>query len=225
MRMCGINEEDIYIVCGYQYDVLREHLMGMEVKFIVNEKFEITNMVYSLMCAKDIMEGEIIVSYGDIIYSQKVLKKLMDSQDELSVVVDDEWYAYWSARCEDPTSDAETLKFDVDGSIMEIGQKTTNIKDIESQYIGLMKYSAEGTEKVIEICRTAQVRSEKEIPLWRTSRSYPKMYMTDMLQGMIDEGVKIRPVHINRGWFEIDNPQDLIVAERDFLNLKNNSHR
>ena len=37
--------------------------------------------------------------------------------------------------------------------------------------------------------------------------------MTDLLQGLIDEGHKLRAVHIQRGWFEIDNLKDLKVVE------------
>ena len=39
------------------------------------------------------------------------------------------------------------------------------------------------------------------------------MYMTDLLQGLIDEGNKLRAVHIQRGWFEIDDGDDLKVVE------------
>ena len=38
--------------------------------------------------------------------------------------------------------------------------------------------------------------------------------MTDLLQGLIDEGNRLRAVHIDRGWFEVDNPEDLKVAEK-----------
>jgi NDP-sugar pyrophosphorylase family protein len=85
-----------------------------------------------------------------------------------------------------------------------------------------MKYSTEGTKQVVKICRLAQKRSEKGIKLWRTTRNYSKMYMTDMLQGLVDEGIKIWPVHIQRGWFEIDNLKDLSVAEKDLPSLNEN---
>ena len=41
----------------------------------------------------------------------------------MSVVVDDGWYEYWSARCENPLDDAETLMFDRNDYLTEIGQK------------------------------------------------------------------------------------------------------
>jgi len=32
--------------------------------------------------------------------------------------------------------------------------------------------------------------------------------MTDFLQGLIDEGVKLKAVNINNGWLELDNIND-----------------
>ena len=76
MRTCGIKEQDIAIVAGYRSDVLKEALKDTEVRIIVNEKFETTNMVCSLMCAEALLQSErdILVSYGDIVYGQEVLQ-------------------------------------------------------------------------------------------------------------------------------------------------------
>lgn len=216
MYSCGIKEEDITIVAGYRNDVLKEKLQHTRIRFIVNEEFEKTNMVCSLMCAKDIMESEndIIISYGDIIYGKEVLKKILKSEDDLSVVVDDGWYGYWSERCENPLDDAETLMFDADSYLTEIGQKTTRLEDVQSQYIGLMRFRGVGLEAVLNISAEAKRRTEVGESLWSTDRTYAKMYMTDLLQGLIEENYKLRAVHINRGWFEIDDCEDLKLVEQ-----------
>ena len=69
MHNCGIEDKDISIVAGYCSDALKEKLGSTEIQLIVNEKFENTNMVYSLMCAKQVLEDadDILISYGDII--------------------------------------------------------------------------------------------------------------------------------------------------------------
>ena len=36
--------------------------------------------------------------------------------------------------------------------------------------------------------------------------------MTDFLQILINEGVQIKPVFVNGGWIEIDNPNDINAA-------------
>lgn len=216
MKNCGINEEDIYIITGYRGDVLRNYYGGSKIHFIVNHDYEATNMVYSLMCARKIMEREkdIVVSYGDIIYSETVFQKILDAPDSLSVVVDDGWYEYWSDRCENPLDDAETLMYDEDNNLLEIGQKTSDLSRVQSQYIGLMRYRGEGIEKLLNLAKEAKERSAKGEKLWRTDRNYEKMYMTDLLQGLIDKGNKLKAVHINREWFEIDDYEDLKVVEK-----------
>ena len=174
-----------------------------------------TNMVCSLMCARELMEKEedIIVSYGDINYGEEVFRNILQAQDDISVIVDDGWYEYWSERCENPLDDAETLMFDEESFLTEIGQKTTDLSKVQSQYIGLMRFRGAGLKAVLDISSEAKSRSEQGISLWRTDRNYSKMYMTDLLQGLIDEDYKLRAVHINRGWFEIDDSEDLKVVE------------
>jgi choline kinase len=215
MNNCGIAEKDILIVCGYQKESLQSHLADTRVQFVFNADYETTNMVYSLMCAKEEMEKDIIVSYGDIIYEETVLKKLMTAPFPMSVVIDDRWLDYWNARNENPLSDAETLRLDREGNIIEIGQKPNSIAEIESQYIGLMRFRSEGLTAMLRLAEEAQRRSAAGEALWRTERNYQKMYMTDLLQGLADTGEKLRAVRINRGWFEIDNPDDLRIAEKN----------
>lgn len=85
---------------------------------------------------------------------------------------------------------------------------------MQSQYIGLMRFRGDGLKAMLALAETAKQRSAAGQRLWRTERSYDRMYMTDLLQGLIDEGEKLKAVHIRRGWFEVDDPGDLKLAER-----------
>lgn len=219
MLACGIEEKNIFIVGGYCSDVLEEHFKNRDIRIIHNREYETTNMVCSLMCAGAEIEfsEDVLVSYGDIIYNENVLNAVLHSKKDISVVVDDGWYAYWSARAENPLDDAETLMLDGEDNLIEIGQKTDDISRIQAQYIGLMRYQRTGVKDLMKYCRLSEEKSARGEKLWRTERTYRKMYMTDLLQGMIDEGVKLAAVHINRGWFEVDCAEDLKVAEKSEL--------
>lgn len=216
MRACGIDDSDITLIAGYKNQALKEKFQNTQMQIIVNEAYEHTNMVCSLMCARELMESEndILVSYGDIIYDENVLKHILASEEEMSVVVDDGWYEYWSARCENPLDDAETLMYDADDYLTEIGQKTTDLNRVQSQYIGLMRFQNQGLKAMLDLAAEAERRSSHGELLWRTDRTYEKMYMTDLLQGLIDEKQKLKAVHIRRGWFEIDDCEDLKVVEK-----------
>lgn len=216
MHICGIADKDITIICGYCNDVLQKKFGNSGIHFIVNAEYETTNMVCSLMCGKNIMENadDILISYGDIIYSPEVLQAILKSAENASVIVDDGWYEYWSERNDNPLDDAETLMFDENSYLTEIGQKTTNLCKVQSQYIGLMRFKHEGIKDLLALSLEAKRRSSVGERLWRTERNYDKMYMTDLLQGLIDEGKKLKAIHINRGWFEIDDPEDLKIVEK-----------
>ena len=215
MFACGIKPEDITIISGYRGDVLKAKFADTGMNIIVNEAYETTNMVCSLMCARELMESQedILISYGDIIYNETVLKKILDTEEQAGVIVDDGWYEYWSERCENPLDDAETLMFDENHYLVEIGQKTDDLKKVQSQYIGLMRFRGSALKAMLDLAAEAKRRTEAGVSLWRTTRTYQKMYMTDLLQGLIDEGNQLKAVHIERGWFEIDDCEDLKVVE------------
>ena len=59
--------------------------------------------------------------------------------------------------------------------------------------------------------READARGERPFGCPRT---LAQLYMTDLLQGMIDRGDALTAVPVRRGWFEIDSIRDLEVAER-----------
>lgn len=219
MRRCGIRDDDITIIAGYRGDVLQNKLQSSKIDIVINSDYETTNMVYSLMCARERMEkqDDILISYGDIIYNETVLKSIMYIKEDASVVVDDGWYSYWAERCENPLDDAESLMFDNDDYLIEIGQKTEDLNKVQSQYIGLMRFRKDGLKAMLDLAAEARKRSEKGISLWHTDRTYQKMYMTDLLQGLIEEGRKLKAIHIERGWFEIDDCDDLRIVEKNLL--------
>ena len=133
-RRHGIS--DISVVTGYR----AESITIPNIKFYKNDEFASTNMVETLFCAKNEMHDNVIVSYGDILFEGRVLNKLIDSTEDISVVVDKEWEKYWNVRFDDPLEDAETMLLDRDGYILDLGQKPNTIQEIHRQYIGLMKF-------------------------------------------------------------------------------------
>ena len=74
LKSQGIN--DINVVAGY----LGKQLINNEYNVIFNNEFENTNMVYSLFCAENLLEEDLIVSYGDIAYSPEILESLVKSK-------------------------------------------------------------------------------------------------------------------------------------------------
>jgi len=197
LEKSGVKEN--IIIGGY----LSEKLSDRGSKLYLNPEYDKTNMVWTLFCAEEELKGDVIVTYGDIVYSKDILDKLIKSDAEISVVVDMEWEAYWRARLDDPLEDAETLKLSMDGNILEIGQKPNSLDEIEGQYIGLMKFSGAGLEKMKSLFYEAKKSGKLG------DRPVENAYMTDLLQAIIDDGFPIQAVPVNSPWVEVDTVDDL----------------
>lgn len=184
---------DIILIKGY----LSEKLNKKNTQNVINYEYNKTNMVYTLFQAIDHMddESDIIISYSDIVYHPKIIQKLKESNDPISVVIDKDWYNLWSQRMENPLLDAETLKIDENGYIKEIGKKPKSYSEIEGQYIGLIKIKNNIVKDIIK--------------LYKESNIDENIYMTDFLTLISEKICPLKAVFINGGWAEFDTIEDL----------------
>ena len=190
---------NVVLIGGYRVDMLGRQ--GVTLR--INPKYAETNMVSTLFCADGDLEGDVLVSYGDIVYSRHTLRAVLNSVADIAVAIDMDWESYWRARNEDPLDDAETLKLGSDGRILEIGQKPKSIVEIQGQYMGLMKFSATGIQMLKKVFRDASAIGKLR------GKPIEKAYMTDLLQAMIDLGYKLNSVPVHGGWIEVDTVSDL----------------
>ncbi len=218
----GIN--DISVVTGYK----KELISFDGIKIYHNKNFEKTNMIETLFCAEKEIDETVIVSYGDIIFQDNVVQQLIESKDDFSVVIDKEWKKYWDIRFDNPLDDAESLILDSENYIKNIGQKTTNLDEIQGQYIGLMKFKGLGTKSVKEFYKkTLNLSKIGKNPL-NSKLPFRLSYMTDFLQGLINENYKLKAIGIENGWLELDSIQDYNIYNglyqqgkiSNFINLK-----
>ena len=128
------------------------------------------------------------------------MKKLLENTDDIAVIIDLDWYKLWKSRMDNPLMDAETLKLDDDDYIIEIGKKPNTYDDIQGQYIGLIKISA---NMILKVKKFYYEYICNEID------DYKNMYMTDLLTLISQKLCKIKAVKINGGWCEFDTVSDL----------------
>ncbi len=202
---CGI--KDISIVKGYKADALKRR----NTKEYINLNYSTTNMVSTLFCAEEELDGDVIISYSDIIYSQQVLENLIDSSHDFAVVVDQSWRALWEKRMANPLEDAETLKLSAEGTICELGKKAVSYEEIQGQYIGLFKISRKIVHKVRNFYHSLDKHQLYD------GKSFNNMYMTSFIQQVIDQLTPVYPVFISGGWLEVDCVSDLQI-ELESLN-------
>lgn len=189
----------VIVVSGYRANMLKRP----DIILRENLRFNQTNMVWSLFCAEQDMDSELVLAYGDIVYSRKILRTILNSNAAISVVIDRKWESYWELRNENVLEDAETLKMDPDGHIYEIGNKPNSMDEIEGQYIGLIKLSVQGVKIIKKVFHSAQMKGKI------SGKEIENAYMTDFIQLIINEGYKVKSVPIDGDWIEVDTARDL----------------
>ena len=113
-----------------------------------------------------------------------------------------------------PISEAENVIFDSNNQVLKIGKIGTQKEEVHGEFIGMIKLSNRGTQIFKEnFHRVKKIYWNK--PFQRAS-VFQKAYLTDMIQELVDIGVKIHCVIIERGWKEIDTVEDYQKALKEF---------
>lgn len=204
-----IGVEDFVVVTGYRGEMLETHL-DTDVRTFENPAYDSTDMVHSLWRAEAALEGPVVVSYSDILYTPAVLKRVLDSSHDVAIAVDEDWRSYWERRHEDPLEDAESLALDGKNRITSIGQPVDSMREPEGQYIGLTAFSEAGLEQLREAYNDAEAFAERAIG--EDGRSFETLHMTDLLQRVVDRGGDVHAERIAGDWVEIDTARDLELA-------------
>jgi choline kinase len=202
LKSAGIS--NVHVIGGY----LGHMLKRPNVTLHMNENYESTNMVETLFCAEEVLQGtqDIIISYGDIVYEPRVLQKLISSEAEVSVAADLDWLRYWYERMPNPLVDVETFVVDESDRIIELGQRPESLDVIEGQFMGLIKFRSDSLPKLRKAWLDARHQNR---PLASS------MSMTDFLQMLIDRDWDVRASFVSGGWAEVDSVQDLRVASQN----------
>ncbi|HMQ06340.1 MAG TPA: phosphocholine cytidylyltransferase family protein [Saprospiraceae bacterium] len=202
--------DNIIVVCGYREEKI--HSQGI-IK-VLNPEFATTNMVYSLFCAESNLKPPFILCYGDIIYHPDTLRQIVDDDRDIVIASDRDWYQYWRSRCEDPLNDAESFRKGDKGKVQSLGKIASNVNEIEGQFIGMIRFSRHGWDRMREEYHTCRKNPECAANAWNSGRTLHLAYMTDILNHLAGKG-HLHYSEINRGWFEIDNHDDLRIAEQN----------
>lgn len=198
LRRNGI--QHITIVAGYQ----AEQISGWADQVVVNRDWATTNMVASLMVAREVLAGApSIVAYGDIIYGAADVALLRHApDDEIAVAYDPNWLGLWQARFSDVLSDAESFAIAEDRAIIDVGRRVATTDDIQGQYCGLLRLTPEGMAWMTDLWSSLSAVDRSRID------------MTTLLRRLIERGRRLAGVAIEGPWCEVDSPGDVAVAER-----------
>ena len=207
-KKCGV--KDISLIGGYK----KEKINYKGIKYFENTDYKNNNILNSIFYAEKIINGNIIISYSDILFDSSVVERTLDSDHDISVVVDIDWRGYYVGRKDHPISEAENVIFNSNNEVEKIGKINTGKEEVHGEFIGMIKLSDRGTEIFKEhFHRLKKIYWNKP---FQRAKIFQKAYLTDFIQELVDIGIKVHCVIIESGWKEIDTVEDYKKALTGF---------
>lgn len=185
------------IVVGYNRNKIKKNLRKFKkTKFVVNTKFDQTEMLYSLVIAlKKIKNEDVLITYSDIFYNYEKVLKIIKNKKNICIPILKNWKQVWSKRLKNYQSDLETLKVDKSNSLVEIGKKVSKLSEVMGQYMGLIFIP----RKKIKI-----FLKNYNDQFWN------KKQVTEFLNHLIYKKIcKIKCLNYYDEWYEFDTLQQL----------------
>ena len=207
-KECGI--DDISLVRGYK----KNKINYKGIKYFDNNEYKDNNILNSIFYAEEVINGNIIISYSDILFEPFIVQRTLDSDHDISVVVDVDWRDYYVDRKEHPLSEAENVTFNSNNEVVKIGKIATEKEEVHGEFIGMIKLNQRGSE--IFKHHFHRVKKSFWNKPFQRAKIFQKAYLTDMIQELVDNDVKVHCVLIKRGWKEIDTVEDYKKALIDF---------
>ena len=156
-------------------------------------------MVHSLFLASKYINEDVVVCYGDIIFSSSIYKYLLESNNLMPVNLN--WFKTWKKRMsvKKIRQDAENIEIS-NNILISIGNKIKN-KMPKYQYMGIFKLKKNSYFKLKKLFKKIKNK---------------KIDMTNFLNLSISEiKIKFKIKKYKDYWYEIDNKKDLNLASKE----------
>ena len=194
-----------YIVIGHNRKIIKKKLKNYhKVFFFENLQYNKTEMLYSLMLGLKKLSGNILVAYTDIIFDYIKLRKLINKQENknfICIPILMNWKNIWSKRLKNYLSDMETLKFDNEFYLREIGKKVKSSSEIMGQYMGIIYIPN---------------KEKKNFLKYYTDSQWKKKQVTVFLNYLVKKKIKIKCIKYYGPWYEFDKISELKNFKKNF---------
>jgi choline kinase len=208
----GIHE--ITVVGGHFAD----RIVHEKATVLINEQHETTNNLHTLFLALEkFSDDDVVVSYGDIIFSDSLLKQLLNSRYDVSLLCDLDWGDSYRYRMGKTRSLAETIIFQENGDRVEqIGKQLPFQNKVKGELVGLMRFKGAGFELL-------KRRYHHLIPMreqaFQNAQKLSEASLVDWLQDHIDLQNPVHAFSCQGAWLEIDTLLDYEYVKNDSKTL------
>ncbi|MCR4746125.1 MAG: aminotransferase class I/II-fold pyridoxal phosphate-dependent enzyme [Lachnospiraceae bacterium] len=195
----------IIIITGYEGEKLKNYVESLNIEtpilYIENQRYEKTNNIYSLSLAKEYLKKEdTLIFESDIIFEDEVLDILInDSRQTLALV--DRYESWMDGTCVRLDDEDRIVDF-ISGRNFDFNNTMGCFKTVN-----IYKFSKSFSEKYYVPFLEAYLRALGE-----------NEYYEQVLKVIASlDNAKIRGKRLNgQKWYEIDDKQDLDIAEAIF---------
>lgn len=192
--------EKKFIITGYKSSHLKSFIKKYKFKEIYNKNYATTNMVYSMFLTKKFINNDIVIIYGDIIFTENIFGLLKKKQNIIPANV--YWYKNWVGRMGkiNTLKDAENFK-EKNNKLLEIGKELKNNDLPKFQFMGIVKVTFQNFKVLYSLFK---------------SKKDNKIDFTKFINLSIKEKKII--YHVKKykdNWFEIDTAKDIKFANRN----------
>lgn len=203
-RFAGI--KDIIIIVGYLGEQIEEYcknIHDLNITIIKNKDYQSTNNMYSLYLAKDLLEGEdFILNNADLVIEKDIVQLMKQAEQSNLVAVDVDLYNDESMKvvCNDL------------GNICDISKQISadQAKGCSIDYYKISKNASRILfQEIISTIESGNLKDWTEVALQKIFKAYCSKN-ENSFQIIDISGKK---------WVEIDNYDDLALAERLFSQI------
>jgi phosphoenolpyruvate phosphomutase len=193
--------DTIAVIAGYKADTIDAG--GIEL--VLNERYATTGELGSLTCATHLFRDDMVILYGDLIFRSYVLRGLIESDRELTVVVDSQYdaqaasgapdYAYCSSPDDRSLWGQDVLLTGLSPTPTSDGRKA------DGRWIGMLRTRARGRQWISDGLAALAQRPD-----------FDTLGMRDLLNWIIAQGHPIRVIYIHGHWLDVNSLHDLAQA-------------
>ena len=208
LNRVGVRE--ICVIGGYRKDQI--NVEG--IRLMENAEYQSTGILYSIMCARDQMEGRVLVVYGDILFDMALVERILKVKDDIAILVDPNFDArnYGPEKKLDlvvsdgePVKSRRKLRHAMLPKVVRIGHEVSP-GEAHYEFPGIMILSQEGSRVFRDIYEISSRRYRGRS--FHGAPCLEKAGLADLLQEIVDAGQPVSCVEAGSGWLEVHSIED-----------------
>lgn len=198
-RSAGVR--DLNVIRGYRGETLDESGFSLFDTSTIDRHSELL----AISSALEILEGNIVISYGDVLFKKFIVTQLLDCEADFAVMIDTDWR---NSRNKNRFADyvvcsqeSSRASFYEDVTLKRVTSDASDESALHGEWMGFLKLSPRGSqivrELIVELTKTDELNLEG-------------FDMAAMMNLLVDRGNEIRVIYTTGNWLDCDSIADAV---------------